>query len=306
MKSMTGYGRSSNRSSDSTRSPQKKTSKKNPSSVSLDVSIRSVNGRFLETRLHVPREYVGLESELKSIVARHFARGTVDVYINRSRPDATAEINVNRKLAEKWLKGYRELGAALKLKEEPSLELLARVPDVFKVEDRAEANDVEVKLVKKLTEAAALACAQERKREGKALAAELQRLCARLEKLVDEMEALRAEANADLEKRYKDRLQKLGFKGMVDDQRIAQEIVMQLDRAEISEELTRLREHLKAYSQLLKTEESQGKKLDFYAQELLREVNTIGSKSQVAKLTSLVVDAKTVVEKIREQVQNVE
>jgi uncharacterized protein (TIGR00255 family) len=300
MKSMTGYGRSSNRSSD------KKASKKNPSSIALDVSIRSVNGRFLETRLHLPREYVGLESDIKSIVARHFSRGTVDVYVNRSRSEVSSEINVNRKLAVKWLKGYRELGAALKLKEEPSLELLAKVPDIFKFEDRAEATDAETKLVKKLTEASAQACAQEREREGRALAAELQRLCSRLERLVDEMETLRAEANADLEKRYKDRLQKLGFKGIVDDQRIAQEIVMQLDRAEISEELTRLREHLKAYSQLLKTEESQGKKLDFYAQELLREVNTIGSKSQVAKLTSLVVDAKTVVEKIREQVQNVE
>lgn len=81
---------------------------------------------------------------------------------------------------------------------------------------------------------------------------------------------------------------------------------MQLDRADISEELTRLREHVKAYRQLLKSDQPEGKKLDFYAQELLREVNTIGSKSQVASLTSLVVDAKTIVEKIREQVQNAE
>jgi uncharacterized protein (TIGR00255 family) len=109
-----------------------------------------------------------------------------------------------------------------------------------------------------------------------------------------------------LERRYRDRLQKLGFSGVLDDQRIAQEIVMQLDRADVSEELTRLKEHLKAYRQLLSSQESHGKKLDFYAQELLREVNTIGSKSQIAKLTGLVVDAKTVVEKIREQVQNVE
>jgi len=177
---------------------------------------------------------------------------------------------------------------------------------VLQVEEREEVSEAEKEAVFKLVSEAMMACDRERRREGQALEAELQRLCARLEDLVGRMEALKAEANADLERRYRERLQKLGFEGRVDDQRIAQEIVIQLDRADISEEMVRLREHVKAYRELLKSQEPQGKKLDFYAQELLREVNTIGSKSHIAKLTSLVVDAKTVVEKIREQVQNAE
>lgn len=288
---MTGFGRTMSRK---------------PNQVELEVSIRAVNGRYLEIRLHLPREYAGMESDLKAVIGKRFSRGTLDVYVNRGKSDTIAAIAVNTELAKKWLEGYQKLGKALKLKAEPSLELLTRVPDVMKIEDRSEANDAEKKLLKKLVADAAEACDQERIREGKALTADLQGLCLNLEKLSESMFTMRAEANAELDKRLRDRLQKLGFKGLVDDHRIAQEVMMQLDRADISEELTRLREHVKAYRQLLKSDQPEGKKLDFYAQELLREVNTIGSKSQVASLTSLVVDAKTIVEKIREQVQNAE
>lgn len=306
MKSMTGFGRVSNRVGD------KKTSATATShdalGVELDISIRSVNGRYLEMRIHLPREYAGFEAELKSLIGKTFSRGTLDLYINRLRSPGgeDVEIKVNTELARKWLKGYRQLGTDLKLEGEPTLEILTRIPDVMQVQEHHEVSDAEKALVFDLVRRAVEASDLERQREGKALEAELQSLCSRLDDLANQMEGLKAEANAELERRYRDRLQKLGFEGNVDGQRLAQEIVMQLDRADVSEELARLREHLKAYRQLLKSTDPQGKKLDFYAQELLREVNTIGSKSHIAKLTGLVVDAKTVVEKIREQVQNVE
>jgi uncharacterized protein (TIGR00255 family) len=334
MKSMTGYGRVSNRSQSTSvlgaeaerQTPVKGhgksatvargkalrlmtalEEKKAELDLELDVSVRAVNGRYLEMRFHLPREYAGLESDFKALITKTFTRGTLDIYVNRGRGTAAkSKVQVNTELAREWLDGYKRLGKTLKLNAKPTLELLTRVPEVFHVEEISEASQAEKALVFKLLGQALAACDQERVREGKALSAELDSLCARLEKLGIEMEALKAEATAELEKRYRERLQKLGFEGNVDDQRIAQEIVMQLDRADVSEELARLREHLKAYRQLLKSEEPQGKKLDFYAQELLREVNTIGSKSHIARLTALVVDAKTVVEKVREQVQNVE
>ena len=328
MKSMTGFGRTMNRASSQKTNPKTKVSRKSgsvpgassaranstssavDSSPDLEVAVRAVNGRFLEIRFHLPREYSGFESELKALCAQIFSRGTLDVYVNRARSTQAASVNVNIDLAMKWLEGYRQLGESLNLSDdaarEPSLEMLSKLPDVIKIEERSEASDLEKKLLKELLSEACAACDSERQREGKALCQELLGLCQNLEKLTNEMMELRTEANTELEKRLRDRLQKLGFNGIVDDQRIAQEVVMQLDRADISEELSRLREHVKAYRQLLKSTEPQGKKLDFYAQELLREVNTIGSKSQVAKLTSAVVNAKTIVEKIREQVQNVE
>lgn len=300
MKSMTGFGRVSSRS---TSGAQKATQ-----AVELEVSVRAINGRYLETRVHLPREYAGMESDLKAIVAASFSRGTLDVYINRTRAAGrdTAEVLVHASLAKKWLKAYRQLGKELKLEDDLTLETLTRVPEILYVQEQEEANDAEKKLLKKLLASAVEACDRERVREGKALEAELLGLCNKLEDLTHKMEAMKAEANAELGRRFTERLQKLGLEGRVDEQRVAQEIVIQLDRADVAEEIARLREHLKAYKQLLKSAEPQGKKLDFYAQELLREVNTIGSKSHIARLTNLVVEAKTLVERIREQVQNVE
>jgi uncharacterized protein (TIGR00255 family) len=303
MKSMTGFGRTGHKSG------------KKTTVAELDIAIKSVNGRYFEVRMHMPREFAGLETEFKAALGELFSRGTLDVYVNRVRHAIVPEIEVNTALAKKWLDSYRALGRTLKLDADASLEMITRIPDVLRVQEESTLSEAERREAIKALKAAAEACDKERQREGKSLQATLTSLCSNLDQLVTKMEAMRTEANAELERRYRERLrvylereglQNLGFKENVDDHRIAQEIVIQLDRADISEELTRLKEHLKAYRQLLSSDEPQGKKLDFYAQELLREVNTIGSKSQIAKLTALVVEAKTLVEKIREQVQNVE
>jgi uncharacterized protein (TIGR00255 family) len=299
---MTGFGRSSNRVGRSSAKSH---------ALALDVSVRAVNGRYLEMRFHSPREYAALETEFKNIITKVFSRGTLDIYINRVHvQNAENKVSVNVELAKSWYNGYRSLQKALNLKTEPSLEMIARIPDVMQTKDVSAVSDQEKKQVKALLKEAVEACDQERQREGASLKTELVQLCHRLESISRQMEKLKHEAQGELENRYRERmndgLQKLGFGQKLDEQRIAQELVMQLDRGDIDEELMRLKEHLKAYQQLLTGPESQGKKLDFYAQELLREVNTIGSKSHIAKLTSLVVEAKTIVEKVREQVQNAE
>lgn len=310
MKSMTGFGRSSHRTVETPKLSARAKSKA-AAEPEIDISIRSVNGRYLELRFHIPREYAGLESEFKSILSETFTRGTLDIYVNR-KASGTQKLKVDSELAKQWLDGYRQLAKDLKLDADISLETIARAPEVIVVSQSqdSEVSEAEKKIARKVLRAAAEACDNERVREGKSLKAELTRLTSRLEKIAFTMENLKAEAGQELERRYRERLgeglKKFGAGQGVDDQRIAQEIVMQLDRGDIAEELTRLREHLKAYQQLLVATEPQGKKLDFYAQELLREVNTIGSKSHIARLTSLVVEAKTIVEKIREQVQNAE
>jgi uncharacterized protein (TIGR00255 family) len=309
MKSMTGFGRVSNRTK---RASEVKTGPKAQAKAEaeIDISVRAVNGRYLEMRFHLPREYAGLESDFKALLTKIFSRGTVDIYVNRTATQSHAKVEVNTELAKELIRAHATLAQATNLKGEASLDWLTRAPDVLTVKQSDELTEEEANEAKALIEAAAKACDSERLREGQALAQELEKQCSALEKLAAEVEVLKAEANAELEKRYRERLasglQKFGMTGQVDEQRIAQEIVMQLDRADISEEIQRLTEHIKAYRALLKHSEPQGKKLDFYAQELLREVNTIGSKSHIAKLTSLVVEAKTIVERIREQVQNCE
>ena len=315
MKSMTGFGRSSNRAqitAPSGQVSQAVSADMASTPVELDISIRTVNGRYLELRFHVPREYASLESEFKALLNRKFSRGTVDVYIHRRSVDSASGSGVvaNSELAKKWLSAYRKLGQDLAIQQEPTLEMISRIPDVLRLEENSELSDQEKILAKDFLAVAADSCNLERTREGRALQTELESLCARLGALAVRIEEMKTEAKAELENRYLSRmreaLQKLGFEGKIDEQRMAQEIVIQMDRGDISEELHRLKEHLSAYRNLLKSDEPQGKKLDFYAQELLREVNTVGSKSHIATLTSLVVECKTLVEKIRELVQNVE
>ena len=309
MKSMTGFGRSltvSRKAAASEAAP----AEPRASEFQLDISIKSVNGRYLDLRFHLPREYASFEGELKSLLTPIFTRGTVDIYINRLRSAETPTINVNLDLAEAWVQSYRLLAQNLHLNSEPTLEMISRVPEIFRVETESEVSDAEKSAVKVQLLEAALGCDRERTREGAALQKELGVLCTKLQALAEQAEELKAEAGQELDRklreRLEDQLKKRGFEGKIDDQRLAQEIVMMLDKADIAEEIQRLREHISAYAKLLMSTESQGKKLDFYAQELLREVNTIGSKSHLTKLTHIVVEAKTIVERIREQVQNIE
>lgn len=295
MKSMTGFGKASHASS----------------MLELDINIKCVNGRFLDTRFHMPREYAAFEADLRRVVGARIARGTVDIYVNR-RPGPESEsvdVQVHIPLAKKWLRAYQTLAKDLKLKSELTLEMIAKAPDVLTLHEKPDVSEKERQLVGDLLVTAVKACDDERMREGRALQETLTALLRDLEQAVEKMEGLRASANHELEKKFHERLARLGLDRpelTVEPQRVAQEIVIQVDRADIAEEISRLREHLRAYRDLVNKSDPQGKKLDFYAQELLREVNTIGSKSQVSALTSVVVDAKAVVERIREQVQNAE
>jgi uncharacterized protein (TIGR00255 family) len=294
MKSMTGFGRS-----------VVALGAEGPGEI--DVSVRAVNGRFFEARVHAPREYLAFESDIKKAVAAVVARGTVDVYVNRRGFAQDARAVAQPELARSWLHAMQGLATELGLSvAAPTLDLLLKIPDVVQVEARAELSDIEKALALRAVTAATELCDREREREGEALRSDLRGLLQQLGQAAGRIEALRDEANADLARKYRDRLQKFAFEGMVDPQRLAQEAAVLLERADVSEEIARLREHLAAYDALLLAKGPQGKKLDFYAQELLRETNTIGSKSHAAALTEAVVGAKALIERIREQVQNAE
>lgn len=292
MKSMTGYGNFKSESKDS----------------SVEVSIRAVNGRFLETRFHLPREFVSFENDLKKILGEKLRRGTVDIFVVRRLKNKASRtrLQVNEDLALRYLEAVQKISKKTKLASAPHLEFIARMPDVIQVEEVHEIFKDEDKLLKKVFTAAVKAADAERLREGKALKKDLSGLLSKLEAQIKVISSLRAEANAQLQERFETKIRARLQGEEIDKQRLSQEIVIQLERADINEELTRLQEHIKNYRQMLESSLGEGKKLDFYTQELLREVNTIGSKSQVAKITQSVVEAKTIIERLREQVQNIE
>lgn len=296
MKSMTGFGQA-----------------KLATSVSqIEVSLRSVNGRFLETRFHLPREFVGFEADLKKIIGKYFERGTLDIFVSR-RIKASAlhgQVVVNKELARHYLDAYKLIAKELKIKSQFHVETIARLPEVMKVEDAASATAAEKKALVSALDKACQACDGERKREGKSLKKDLEDNLEKLEKEITQIQSVREEVNQGLLSKFEQKIKARlgsGASGIeIDASRLSQEVVIQLEKADINEELSRLKEHIKNYRELYSQSTSQGKKLDFYTQELLREVNTIGSKSSVSKLTHIVVEAKTLIERLREQVQNVE
>jgi uncharacterized protein (TIGR00255 family) len=292
MKSMTGYG------------SWRLTSEE----VDLDVTVKSVNSRFLELRTQLPSHYAFLEGEAKSIINEVFKRGRVDLNIRRKAgpKSSSIKVQVQSEVARQWIEGYKILGRDLRLLAEPNLDMVARLPDVLTVVESTEISSQEKRVVLDSILKAARACDKERTREGDSVAKVLRDLVSELKKQVDKISKMREQGTKALQKKFKERLEKLDLVHLVTEPRMLQEIAIQIERADIAEEIERLKEHVRVFGTLIDSGEAQGKKLDFYTQELLREVNTIGSKSQLAQLTKLVVEAKAIVEQIREQVQNVE
>ncbi len=285
MKSMTGFGHSK-----STKFP-------------LDVTVKGVNGRFLDIRFRLPRECSHLEMELKKIVAATFRRGSIDVTVGRKRISTKPDIQLNLEFAKELAKTFRKLAKSLKIKESVTLQQITGWPHVLEFDD--ELGETEIAELFDTARQAALLCDEERKREGAALQKELNSYIGNLLAILEKIEGFASEANERLGERVRDRIAKLKLSEQ-DEQRISTEIVFYADRSDISEEISRLKEHLRSFKKILGRSDAEGKKLDFYTQELLREMNTIGSKSYLAEVTELVVDGKTTIEKIREQVQNIE
>lgn len=228
MKSMTGYGLFRGQTAD----------------VSIEVSIRSVNGRFLENRFHLPKAFHGFESDLKKKLSDVVKRGTVDVYISRKvRAQAVAgRIVINTKLAQEYLKAFRKLSRDLQIKDDVKFEMVARQPDIIQFEEPENVNFNEVQTLKKTFEVALKKFDIERLREGHALKKDLVKNIKDLQKLTARILKLRDEANKALQEKYEAKIKTRLTKDAtgVDPQRIAQEIVIQLEKADISEEIVRL------------------------------------------------------------------
>lgn len=282
----------------------------------LHVEIRSVNHRFTEVALRLPRAWNVLEDRLRRLVQASVARGRLEVHAGRDETEASPKaVFVDRLLAQSYHDSLREAAAFLGLNEAPSLELVARMPDVVRLTDAL----VDPEALWPALEAAALQAIQAlkamRAREGEHLAAELQRRLGRLDGLIAAIAARAPQVPVEYQERLGRRVAELlsrNGEGQValDPARLAQEVAYFADRADVSEELARVRSHIQQFRSALDGDatgsDGVGRKLDFLVQEMGREVNTIGSKAGDLAISRAVIDAKAELEKIREQVQNVE
>lgn len=275
-------------------------------SKGLQVSLRSVNGRFLETRFHIPREFSDLEATLKKRLGEKVSRGTLDIFVNLQKGEASARtLKVDRALAKQLRNEAKGLAKELGLAGDGlSIKDILQMSGVVSIEESPEVTGGQKKSLEQLFNLALKNLVSEREREGKAIAKVLLGQLQKLLNTVGEIQTLGQKLGRELEVKLHERIAR--SKENVDPVRLGQELIFYLDRSDISEELARLEEHLRSCQTLVKKGGQVGKRLDFFCQELLREVNTIGSKSVSAEMTSRVVDGKTLIESFREQVQNLE
>ncbi|OJH35882.1 YicC/YloC family endoribonuclease [Cystobacter ferrugineus] len=291
LKSMTGFGAGRARVGDE----------------EFSVEVRSLNHKFCEVKARLPRELSALEPVLVKQVKDRLARGAVDVFIKRHTATAAGTVPVvDVGLAREWARALREVGEALGELAEVSWSVVASQPGVVRLEERGMDVESATQAVSGALEQALTALEQMRQVEGEAIRVDLETRLGLIERWSREVAGLAPRSVEEYRQRLTERVAELARGISVDEQRLAQEVALFAERSDIAEEMTRLASHLEQFRQLMGAGEPSGRRMDFLVQEMHREVNTTGSKSQHAEISARVVSMKAEVERIREQVQNVE
>ena len=272
----------------------------------LVVELRSVNHRFLELKLRMPWGDAALEAHVTAAMRARLARGAVTVSVRDEGGGGGQAVRADVGLARQYHHALTEVRGAIGSDEAVTLALVVAQPGVLTVGEGVTDPEALWSALRPGLEAALDALVAARAREGEALRADLQARLGALETMQRDLGTLTAEAPDNYRKKLRDRLERALKPGEVDAQRLAQEIAILADKADVTEELTRMAAHLVECKRLTDDKGANGRRLDFLTQELNREVNTIGAKSQSAAVAARVVDAKAEVERLREQIQNVE
>lgn len=274
----------------------------------VTVELKTVNNRFLDVALRLSGELQQLESTIKRLIGNRLSRGRVDVNLQFDRAE---EVNyeINRPLVEGYLAAMKTMQDEFALSGEPDLNVIARLPNVL-VPRKEEMSDEFIVAVENAVNLALDDLEKMRDNEGQMLSAELESRLSEIEKRLSPIESEAASVSDEyrqkLTKRISDMLAKSDSQIEIDQSRLAQEVAYLSDRSDISEETSRLRSHIDHFRQIMKDEKEVGKRLDFLTQELNREANTIASKTGNLTIKEHALAVKSEIEKIREQVQNVE
>ena len=279
IRSMTGYGRD----------------QQTIGGLDITVEIRSVNHRYFEYASRLPRVYGFLDEKLKSFLQTGISRGKVDV-----------SVSVNHPLAEAYLAAFRELCERYDLKDDVTVTALARQADVLSVHTVPADEDAVWEAVRQVAQAALEKFLRMRETEGEKLRADVLSRADAILRAVDFVDERSPQTVKEHMDKVTARMRELLEGAGVDEQRLLTEAALYADKIAVAEETVRLRSHIDQLRGMMEQQEPVGRKLDFLVQEINREANTIGSKSQDVALARTVVDMKSEIEKIREQIQNIE
>ena len=292
VKSMTSFGRSSSEEG-----------KKR----FFTVEMKSVNSRYLDINIRMPKSIISLEEEVRKRINESLSSGKVDVFINlQSYSDGQGVPKLNLKLAQEYLNCLKQIEDHLCVKNDVTVTQIARFPEVITmVEEEDKIDEIAEELTPLISEALEMMIKM-REVEGEKLKEDILLKISKIEKLVSDLNVLADNVPKNYKVKLEERLKELSGSVEIDESRIATEICLFADKSTIDEEIIRLNSHIEQVRQTLELREPVGRKLDFIVQEMNRETNTIGSKSCDMEMTNIVIDIKNILEKIREQVQNIE
>ncbi|MDY2856045.1 MAG: YicC/YloC family endoribonuclease [Oscillospiraceae bacterium] len=291
IKSMTGYGNS----------------RQIIDNREISVEIRSVNHRYFELSCRTPREMGFLEEKIKGAVKSRVFRGKIDVFVTVGADEnEQATVTVNHSLASGYVNVLKEIAQRYDVQDDISVSAVARYNDIFKV-TKPEADEEKIwSAVSTVLNDALDKFVKMRSTEGEKLYEDINGRCSTILQLVAKVEERSPQTVAEYRKKLTERMNEVLSTTAVDEQRIITEAAIFADKVAVDEETVRIRSHFDQFEKVLNSEGSVGRKIDFLLQEMNRETNTIGSKVQDADLAHIVVEIKAELEKIREQVQNVE
>ena len=291
VKSMTGYGRC----------------EETVGGRRITVELKSVNHKYFEFSPRVTRGYGFLEDKLKTYAQSRVARGKIDLFLSiETLEDADVIVSVNHSLAAGYIAALREITERYKLPDTVTVNSLSRYSDIFSVHKAPEDEEAIWAAVKTVLEKAVDAFIAMRETEGRRLYDDVMSRAAVILELVGKIEARSPETVKEYRERLEAKLREVLSDTTIDEQRILTEAAIFADKVAVAEETVRLRSHFEQLKALLNAEEPSGRKMDFLVQEMNRETNTIGSKASDSQIAYMVVDIKAEIEKIREQIQNIE
>lgn len=291
LKSMTGYGRSSDCID----------------GFEISFEIRSVNNRYLDTNIRLPRIYGYLEEKIKKAIQKKAARGKVDAFLTVERPAGdTAEIVLDEALVSQYVNALHKIAANHGLRDDISVSSVARFSDIFAKKVKEDDADAVWSAVEPVVEKALDAFLAMREKEGENLFRDLDARLDKMEQILEQIKGHSAQALTEYREKLEERLKEYLADTQIDESRLLTEVGIIADKIDTGEEITRLASHIDQFRKLIRQDTPSGRTMDFLTQELNREVNTIGSKCSQLAVTSLVIDAKNEIERIREQIQNIE
>jgi len=280
----------------------------NKNGITVSTEVRSVNSRYLDVTLRLPRNFSQREKEIKDIVRSYLNRGNLNMIVKIEHDsNDIVPLKVNKAAAKSYYKLLNEIRKSVKLREHVKLEHLLTFSEVLEPIDEEETDETEWELLQESVRQALESLNAMRSQEGSELAADLEKRIRWMDETLNEVEKLSKERIPEERKNLHERIAELiEDKFTIDQNRLELEIALLADKLDVTEECVRSRSHNKYFLEALNKNEAAGRKLNFLVQEMNREANTIGSKSSDATIAHLIVGLKEELEKIREQLQNIE